>query len=150
MKDTEAARRALEVAVQQLGTNPALVERAERDRDQSQEAATFFLEMAAPTDAKKRDLLVRAAREGREGAVKWLLAAGVDPDAVGSEALEEIGQCGCTALIACSCAPCARPRSDLPLAEHRPHDSAFLCSLLEARTNQSRSPRLRSECAAIQ
>ena len=28
MKDTEAARRALEVAVQQLGTNPALGERA--------------------------------------------------------------------------------------------------------------------------
>lgn len=65
MKDTEAARRALEVAVQQLGTNPALGERAERDRDQSQEAASFFLEMAAPTDTKKRDLLVRAAREGR-------------------------------------------------------------------------------------
>ena len=106
--------------------------------------------MAAPTDAKNWDLLVRAARKGREGAVKWLLAANVDPDAVGSEALEEIGQCGCTALIACSCAPCARPRSDLPLAEHRPHDSAFLCSLLEARTNQSRPPRLRSECAAIQ
>ena len=34
MKDTEAARRALEVAVlQQLGTNPALVEQAEHDRD---------------------------------------------------------------------------------------------------------------------
>ena len=54
MTDTVAARRTLEVVVQQLGTNPELVERAERDRDQSQEAATFFLEMAAPTDAKKR------------------------------------------------------------------------------------------------
>ena len=31
--------------------------------------------------------------------MKWLLAAGVDPDAVGSEALEEIGQCSSPAHV---------------------------------------------------
>ena len=101
MTEAEAARRALDVAGQLMGTHPARVERAERDRDRSQEGVTDILEMVVPTKTEKQDLLVRAAAEGRDAAVERLLAVDVDPDAVGSEALEEHDLYGETALTAC-------------------------------------------------
>ena len=107
----EAARLALEVAVQQLGTNPARVEQAERerdrsvawaerDRDWSREAVADFLEMM--DDTEKRDFLVQAAAEGKDKAAERLLAAGVDPDAVGTGVLADIDLEGDTALVACA------------------------------------------------
>ena len=98
--DAEVARRALEVAGQLMGTNPTRVERAERDRDRSREGVTDILEMME--DTEKQDLLVCAAAKGRDAAVEQLLAADVDPDAVGSEALEECHLEGETALSSCS------------------------------------------------
>ena len=49
----DAAREALEVAGQLMWTNPALVERAERERNQSREALTDILRMAVPTDTER-------------------------------------------------------------------------------------------------
>ena len=97
----EAARQTLEVAGQLMGTNPALVERAERDRDRSREIVTGLLGMME--DTQKQDALVRAAHRGEDAVVERLLAAGVDRDGVGSEALPSIRVLWRnTALIACA------------------------------------------------
>ena len=50
---------------------------------------------------EKQDLLVRATDEEKDAAVERLLVAGVDRDAVASEALEDHNLDGDTALIAC-------------------------------------------------
>ena len=87
------------MAGQLLGTNPALEGWAQRDRDRSQEVVTFFLETML--EAQKEDFLVRGAFEGEDAAAKRLLAAGVDPNAVGSDALEEHRLGEDTTLVAC-------------------------------------------------
>jgi len=99
MTEAEAARRALDVAAQLLGTNPARVEQAERQRDRWRGILTDLLEIQ--TDTQKQDTLVRAARDGKDGVVGWLLAAGVDPSATASAALAEVDLDGDTALTAC-------------------------------------------------
>ena len=102
--DAEAARRALDVAGQLMGTNPARVERAERRHDRMREALTGVLEMLP--DAQKQEMLVRAALEGNDAVVEQLLAAGVDVDATASFQLEELDLSFDreTALVACVCA----------------------------------------------
>ena len=98
-------------------------ERAERERDQIQEdlVQMFAVQTVAQkwdaitraaregriscavllgtmTDVQKRDALVRAAQRREVALLKRALEAGVDPNAVGSAALEEFGLASVTAL----------------------------------------------------
>ena len=76
--EAEAARAALTMAVAHLGTNPARVEQAERDRDRVQEVVEDVF--STLSEEQKQNTFVRAAYEGRDATVERLLAAGVDLD----------------------------------------------------------------------
>ena len=95
------AEAALKTAVEHLGTNPARVEQAERERNWLQDCVAEFFGMVAPDAIHKQDVLVRAAHQGKDAVVEQLLAANVDPDAVASksETAGDLG--GRTALAAC-------------------------------------------------
>ena len=96
--ETEAA---LRTAVEHLGTNPARVEQAERQRNRLQECVAELLGMVAPDAIHRQDVLVRTAHQGKDAVVEQLLAANVDPDAVASESETAGGLSGWTALTAC-------------------------------------------------
>ena len=81
MTKAEAARRALDVAGQLMGTNPARVEQAESRHERMREDLEYMLGVLP--DEQKREMLVRAAYKGSE-AVEQVLAAGVDPGATAS------------------------------------------------------------------
>ena len=82
MTKAEAARRALDVAGQLMGTNPARVEQAESRHERMREGLEYMLGVLP--DEQEREMLVRAAHEGSDTAVEQLLATGVDPDATAS------------------------------------------------------------------
>ena len=79
-EELDAARKALDLATERMGTNPVEVEQAHRERDD-------LLEVMMPV--ARQDALVRASHEGKVAIVKRLLGAGADKDGVASEAADD-------------------------------------------------------------
>ena len=105
----EAARMALELAIRVMGTHPARVEAAERERDAAEREREEALKTLRDvlTDEAKDDALVIAAHRGNGPAVAQLLVAGANPDAVGSEALEGSDELGGDVLVGGTPLKCA-------------------------------------------